>query len=63
MVYIYGFLILTVTLLIIQKLLPEDKKKYIRWYWLGLVSGFIYAFITHPYRLERVINDLMHLLG
>ena len=63
MVYIYGFLIFAVTLLIIQKLLPADKKQYMKWCWLGVFTGFVYAFIMHPYRIERVINDLTRFLG
>jgi len=63
MIYIFGILLLIAAFFILRALLPAEVHKYLKWYWLGLFSGFIYGFITNPYRVERVISDIKHLVN
>ena len=62
MTYILGTLILIAAFFVLRALLPAEVHKYLKWYWFGLFSGLIYGFITNPYRVERVISDIKHLV-
>lgn len=63
MEYIFTIAGLCGMLFIIQRYIPAAWQIYTRWIWLGVGLGIGYNFLTSPYRLMRLWQDLLHLLG
>ena len=62
MEYIIGILLIILASAIVWYFLPSKWRALMPYYWLGLASVFVFCLIKEPYRIERIIYDITHLI-
>lgn len=62
MFYLFSILLISIIILVIQKLLPAKRKKQMKWVWLIFFVLLFCDLLIKNYRIERIITDITHLL-
>lgn len=62
MFYLFSILLISIIILVIQKLLPAKRKKQMKWVWLIFFVLLFCDLLINNYRIERIITDITHLL-
>ena len=57
--YILGIIVIFLTILIAQKLLPVKWQVQLSRVYIVLFIMFAFNLLTHPYRIERIWEDIM----
>lgn len=62
MFYLFSILLISIIILVIQKLLSAKRKKQMKWVWLIFFVLLFCDLLINNYRIERIITDITHLL-
>ena len=61
--YIFGIIVIFLTILLAQKLLPAKWQIQLQRMFLILFIMFTFNLFLHPYRIERIWQDMLYLLN
>ena len=62
MLYLFGILLISIIILVIQKLLFAKWQKQMKWVWFIFFVLLFCDLLINNYRIERIIMDITHLL-